>query len=143
MTEPVSSAAGGWTLWKLLVSVLGVGVVASGLGFMVLPPKTTREFALRAIATMAGSALLGPAFVIGAYAKWPGLFAAAAQLATLNGLEAWFGTLAVAAPLLAMAGLPFWWLLGAAVLWFERRRGKDLGELAADARADVGRAVTP
>jgi hypothetical protein len=90
---------------------------------------------------MAGSALLGPLFVAAAYSRWPEVFAAGATLAQGMGMEGWLGMFMVAAPLLAMAGLPFWWLLGAAVLWLERRKGKDLGELAADARADVGKAV--
>lgn len=143
MAEPTSSAAGGFVLWKAIAGLLAVGVIASGLGFMVLPPKTPREFAVRAIATMVGSALLGPLFVAAAYSKWPEVFAAGATMAQAMGMDNWMGMFMVGAPLLAMAGLPFWWLLGAAVLWFEKRRGKDLGEMAADARADVGKVVSP
>ena len=40
-------------------------------------------------------------------------------------------------PALVAAGLPAWWVLGACVRWFDRRRGKDIGELAADAAAVV------
>lgn len=143
MSEPVTTAAGGWTLGKLLASLLGVGIVASGLGFMVLWPKTAREAVVRVLATMAGSALLGPVVVIAAYAKYPQLFDAASRMAAGYGLEPLAGHLAVAAPLLAMAGLPFWWILGAGVLWFERRKGKDLAELVAEARADAAKAVAP
>jgi hypothetical protein len=32
-----------------------------------------------------------------------------------------------------VAGLPAWWLLGALILWFDRRRSKDIGEIAHDA----------
>ena len=35
------------------------------------------------------------------------------------------------------AGLPAWWVLGACVRWFDKRRGKDIGELAVDAAAVV------
>lgn len=141
MTEPASSTAGGVALWKIVISVFGIGVIAAGLGFIVLPPKTTREFAARAIATMMGSALAGPFLVAAAYHQWPGVFAAGVQLAERGGLESWLGLFVVAAPLLALAGLPFWWILGALVLWFDRRKGKDVGQLAADARADVKAAL--
>lgn len=142
MAEPSSSAAGGLMIWKAFGGLLAVGVIASGLGFLVLLPKTPREAAVRIIATMAGSALLGPLFVAAAYSKWPEVFAAGASMAQAMGMDNWMGMFMVAAPLLAMAGLPFWWLLGAAVLWFESRKGKDLGQLAAEAKQDV-RAVLP
>lgn len=137
-----SSAAGGFVLWKALAGLLGVGVLASALGFMVMLPKTMKEAAVRLVATMAGSALAGPFLVAGAYAKWPEVFGAGVQVAHHVGLEPWFGFFMVAAPLLAMAGLPFWWILGAVVLWFEKRKGQDIGQLAADARADAGKVVS-
>jgi hypothetical protein len=137
MSEPASSAAGGIALWKVAGSILGIGVVASALGFLVLLPKTPKEAAFRALATMAGSALLGPLVVAAAYSRYPEVFSAGATIAQSIGMEPWLGMFMVAAPLLAMAGLPFWWVLGAGVLWFERRKGKDLGELAADVKAIV------
>lgn len=143
VTEPVSSAAGGMAFAKAIGGVLAIGAVASGLGFLVLLPKTPKEAAMRAIATMAGSLLIGPFFVVAAYYKYPELFTAATAFAERLGMEPFCGLFMVAAPLLAMAGLPFWWILGAAVLWFDKRKGQDLGELAADAKADVVKVVTP
>jgi hypothetical protein len=143
MAEPTSSAAGGWALGKAIGGVLAIGVVASALGFLVLLPKTVKEAAVRAIATMAGSALLGPLIVAAAYSRYPEVFSAGATIAQTMGMEAWLGMFMVAAPLLAMAGLPFWWILGALVLWFENRKAKDLGQLVADARADVAKVVAP
>jgi hypothetical protein len=137
VTEPVTSGAAGIAAWKVGGAILGIGVVASGLGFLVLWPRTAREALVRVMATMAGSALLGPLVVIAFYLKWPELFAAAARLAGSWGLDPVAGQLAISAPLIALGGLPFWWILGALLLWFDKRRGKDLGELAADARADV------
>ena len=43
----------------------------------------------------------------------------------------------MAGPIMVVAGLPAWWVLGAVVLWLERRRGKDIGELVQDAGAVV------
>lgn len=137
MSEPASSAAGGLAAWKIGAGILGIGVVASGLGFMVLLPRTPREAAMRALATMIGSALFGPFLVFAVYSQWPSLFAAGVTFAERAGLEPWFGLFVAGAPLLALAGLPFWWVLGAAVLWFDKRKGKDLGELVVDARAVV------
>ncbi len=139
--EPASSAAGGVAAWKLGVAFLGIGFVTSSLGFLVLFPKTAKEAAVRVLATMFGSALLGPFFVAAAYNQWPGTFGAGVKLATQVGLEPWIGLFVMAAPLLAMGGLPFWWLLGAVVIWLERRKGKDIGELAADVRNDVKAAL--
>lgn len=134
MTEPASSTAGGVALWKVASGLLGVGVLAAVLGFLVMWPRTMREAAVRAFFTLTGSAFLGPAFVAAAYHQWPGIFGAGVQLAERMGLEPWFGLFMVGAPLLALAGLPFWWIVGAVVLWFEKRKGKDAGELIDDAR---------
>jgi hypothetical protein len=143
MSEPTSSAAGGLVAWKLGAAILGIGVVASGLGFLVLLPRTPKEAALRVLAPMIGSALLGPVLVFAVYNQWPGLFNSGVTLAGAVGLAPWVGLFMAGAPILAIAGLPFWWVLGAAVLWFDKRSGKDLGELASDARADFGKAVAP
>jgi hypothetical protein len=143
MAEPTSSAVGGVVIWKAIGGLLGIGIIASGLGFMVLLPKTPKEAALRAIATMAGSALLGPLFVAAAYSKYPGIFTSGIELAKHFGMEPWLGMFMVAAPLLAMAGLPFWWILGACVLWFDKRKDKDMGEMISDARSTAAKAVAP
>lgn len=142
MSEPASSAAGGVAAWKIGAGILGIGIVASALGFMVLLPRTPREAAMRALATMVGSAVFGPVLVFAVYSQWPSLFSAGVTLAGTMGMEPWTGLFVTAAPILALAGLPFWWLLGAMVLWFDKRKGKDLGELAADARADI-KGATP
>lgn len=142
MSEPAATA-GGFVLWKIGGLLLGVGVISSALGFLVLWPKTAREAFARALATMIGSALFGPFVVAAAYAKWPTLFAAGGHLALQFGQPEWVGLFMAGAPLIAMAGLPLWWIVGAVVLYFEKRRGKDIGELAADVRNDIKGAVSP
>jgi hypothetical protein len=137
MAEPSSSTAAGVAGWKIAGGILSIGVVASALGFMVLLPKTAKEAALRALATMMGSALFGPVLVAAVHSKWPALFASGIELAPQLGLESWHGLFMVGAPILAVAGLPVWWLLGAAFRWLDKRREKDLGELARDARNEV------
>jgi hypothetical protein len=136
------SAAGGAILWKALSGLCGLALGVSILGFLVMWPKSMKEAAIRVAATMAGSALIGPFLVAGVYSKWPEVFASGVHLATTFGLEPWMGFFMIGAPILALAGLPFWWILGAVVLWFQKRAGKDIGEMAADARADAGRVVS-
>lgn len=140
MTEPTHTAAGGLAAYKLGAALLGAGVVASALGFLILMPKTAKEAAVRALATMTGSALLGPILIAALHSHWPTLFSSSAELARLLGLDPLYGLFATAAPILALAGLPFWWVLGAVVRWLDRRKDKDFGELAADAGSAIGEA---
>lgn len=142
MNDPSSAAAGGAILWKALSGLFGLGLMVSILGFLVMWPKTMKEAMVRVTATMAGSALVGPFLVAGVYAKWPEIFGAGVKLATQVGLEAWMGFFMIGAPILALAGLPFWWILGAVVLWFDNRKGQDIGQLAAAARADAAKVVS-
>lgn len=137
MTEPTSSTAGGLFLWKFFGGLAVAGILASALGFMVMWPKTAKEAAVRLIATMTGSTLLGPLVCVAAYYQFPGIFAAAMKFAADVGLEPWAGIFMVGAPLCAFSGLPFWWLLGAFILYLEKRRGKDIGELVNDMRTDA------
>jgi len=67
----------------------------------------------------------------------PGMFDSARHVAVLYGSDPALGFLFIAAPLMVAAGLPAWWLLGACVRWLDKRRDKDIGELARDAAAIV------
>lgn len=96
-------------------------------------PRTRREAFIRLTCTICTSGLLGPLLVVAMHSWWPTLFDSAATVATMNGADPTLGMLAVAGPMMVIAGLPAWWVLGALVLWLERRRGKDLGELVHDA----------
>lgn len=140
--EPVSTAAGGVAFYKLGVAILGISVVASVLGFVVLWPKTIKEGISRMFATILSSCLFGPALAIAAYTKFPAMFIAAGKLAERLGQHEVVGYMAAGAPWMVLAGMPAWWIGGAMALWFERRRGKDLAEMAADA-AGAFRSVKP
>jgi hypothetical protein len=69
---------------------------------------------------------------LGAHSWWPGLFDSAKTFGALYAGDPLVGVLIAAAPFMVMAALPAWWLLGGLVLWLDRRRGKDIGELAVD-----------
>jgi hypothetical protein len=142
MSEPTSSAVGSLALGKAIGSILGIGVITTVLGFLVLWPKNAHEALVRVSATIAGSFFFGPFLVIAAYSKYPEIFTAAETVAKSFELSPEVGKLAASVPLIALAGLPCWWLLGAVVLWFEKRQGQDIGQLADDAREDA-RKVLP
>jgi hypothetical protein len=125
------------TLLKLVGIPVVAGAAAAGLGFLFLWPRSAREAASRFACALIACAVAGPCLVIAVYCWWPALFASAGQVAGLMGGPAELGVLVVAAPILVLAGLPAWWILGALMLWFDRRRSKDIAEIAHDAAEAV------
>lgn len=135
MAEPIStSAASGGAIFKLFGVPIVSAAAASALGFMVLWPKTPREAALRVLTTAVFSLVFGPVLVFMLHSQFPDLFASARQVATLAGMHHEVGLLAIAGPVMVVAGLPAWWILGAVVLWLERHKHRDIGELVDDVR---------
>lgn len=122
---------------KLVAVPFVAGLAATGLGFLFLWPKSGREAAARFACTLLACAVAGPCLAIAAYCWWPALFASSGQFAILAGGPAELGVLLAAAPFLVLAGLPAWWIVGALLLWFERRRSKDIAEIAHDAAEAV------
>lgn len=136
-TMSIETTAAGSALIKIFGLPVLAGAAATALAFLFMWPKTLKEAFIRFVCTIMASAILGPFFVIAAHSWWPSLFASARQVATMYGYAAELGVLFLAAPFLVAAGLPAWWIMGAAVLWLDKRRGKDLGEMAQDAAAVV------
>jgi hypothetical protein len=131
-----TTAAGGALIKLFGVPVLA-GAAATALAFLFMWPKTLKEAFIRFACTILASAIGGPLLVIAVHSWWPTLFQSAAQVAAQAGGSPELGFLFVAAPFMVAAGLPAWWLVGALVLWLDKRRGKDLAELAHDAAAAV------
>ncbi|MDF3837163.1 hypothetical protein P3W85_30030 [Cupriavidus basilensis] len=142
MSEPISggaaAGAAGTAIAKYFGLQLGAGAVAAALGFLVLWPKTAREGFARLVSSIMSSIVFGPALVAFVYSRYPDVFASARTLAVAAGVNPEFGMLYAGAPLLVIAGLPAWWVLGAILRWFDKRRDKDIGELAEDVRDAVG-----
>jgi hypothetical protein len=132
----IEATAAGTVIKVFGVPVLA-GAAATGLAFLFMWPKTLKEAAIRFACTLVASSILGPFLVIAVHSWWPSLFASAGQVAAMYQLPSELGMLFVSAPFLVLAGLPAWWILGGLVLWFDRRRGKDIGELANDAAEAV------
>lgn len=132
-----TTAGAGGVIIKIFGMPLLAGAAASALTFLFMWPRTRREAFVRFSCSIFTSALLGPLLVVALHSWWPTLFESARAVSVLNGADPAVGMLAVAGPLMVLAGLPAWWVLGALVLWLERRRGKDIAELAHDAAEAV------
>lgn len=127
-------------LVQIMALPVAAGAAATALTFLFMWPRTRREALVRLTCSICTAALLGPLLLVALHSWWPTLFDSAKVLAVLYGAPSILGVVAVACPILVLAGLPAWWGLGAVVLWLERRRGKDIGELVHDA-AEVVREV--
>lgn len=122
MAEPSSSAAGGFAAYKLAIALGLPAGLAAIVVMLYVQPTSKREWAMALISTVVSS-VCGGAAVVQAY-----------------GLQAWgdsyLGLTAVAGIIFA-CGLPGWVIVRAAFAWVEKRKSKDLAELAADARNTV------
>lgn len=139
MSFGTETAAGGALIKFFGAPLLGsVGAIA--LGFLILWPKTKKEAISRFMSTILFSMFFGPFLVILVRSYYPGLFDNAKIIASMYGVEPAFGFMFIAAPVMVAAGLPAWWILGAVVHWFDKRKDKDIVELATDA-IDAAKAV--
>ena len=133
----IETTAAGGALIKLFGIPVLAGAAATSLGFMFMWPKSKKEAFTRFFVSTLSSILFGPALVVAVRSWWPTLFDNAKDVAMLYDSDPALGFLFIAAPLMVAAGLPAWWVLGATVRWFDKRRDKDIGELARDAAAVV------
>lgn len=136
-TMAIETTAAGGALIKIFGVPVLAGAAATSLGFMFMWPKTIREAFVRFTCTIFSSVILGPVLVVMARSWWPDLFESAKAVAVLYRSDPALGFLFIAAPLMVMAGLPAWWIIGGIVRWFDKRRDKDIGEMATDAVAIV------
>lgn len=129
--------AGGAAAIKFFGAAVIASALATALGFALMWPRTVKEAVVRFTCAIASSFTFGPLLAMAAHSWWPGLFTSAREFGTLYGGDPLAGLLVAAAPFMVIAALPAWWLMGGLVLWLERRRGKDIAEIAADAAAAV------
>ncbi len=126
MSEPGPlTAAGGIALYKL--GAFGfVAVLAAVVVMAMTLPKTVREFVVAMISTSVSS-ICGGAFVV----RWLGI---------AHWVNDDAGMIAIGG-IIFVCGLPAWVLVRAWFKWAEKRRDKDLAELATDL-ADLRKTVT-
>lgn len=132
-----TTAAAGTALIKIFGVPVLAGAIATSLGFLFMWPKSRKEAFGRFLVTIITSIVLGPVAVVIMHSWWPALFESAKGIARLYGTDPALGFLFIAAPLMVMTGLPAWWVMGACVRWLDKRREKDIGELAVDAAGIV------
>lgn len=128
----IELSAAGATWIKLLGLPLLAALLATILSFMVMWPRTKKEAVIRICSSIIIATFAGPVLVAAVLSWWPSLFDSANRVAVLYGCDPATGFLFIAAPLMAAIGLPAWWVLAACVRWFDRRRDKDIGEMAAE-----------
>lgn len=148
MTEPASSSAAaasaavGWSIKSGAAAGLAavvVSIIAIVVGFTVVPLQRGREMrdaARRLAAGMLCSFIAGPALAFKAIDTFPWLLSSWMNVLNAHGAgsdRALWAYLAAGAPFIAVTGLLGFWVVAAVVLWFERRKGKDIGEMARDA----------
>lgn len=126
MSEPGPlTAAGGIALYKL--GAFGfVAVLAAVVVMAMTLPKTVREFTVAMISTSVSS-ICGGAFVV----RWLGI---------AHWVNDDAGMIAIGG-IIFVCGLPAWVLVRAWFKWAEKRRDKDLAELATDI-AELRKTVT-
>jgi len=129
--------AGGAAALKFFGAAVIASAMGTALGLILMWPRTLQEAFTRCTCSFGTSFVFGPLLAMGAHSLWPGLFDSARALGQQYAGNELAGLLWVGAPFLALAALFAWWVLGAVVLWLDRRRGKDIGEIAADAAAII------
>ena len=127
MTEPTSgSAAAGLAGWKAIGGLAGATAIGAGLAAIVVmcmtPPRSKSEWTVGLISTVVGS-IGGGAFVIR-------YFSLQSWMLEVDGLLAVLG-------IVFACGLPGWAIVRWVYTWMERRRDKDIGEIAGEVRDAV------
>lgn len=134
---PIETTAAGGALIKIFGVPVLAGAAATALAFLFLWPATMREAFVRFTCSILSSGIVGPFAVIAVHSWWPGLFDSAKMVCAMYGADPALGVLMVATPLMVACGLPAWWIIGGLVLWFDKRKNKDIGEMVQDAAGIV------
>lgn len=136
MTEPTSTSAAagaaGLAGWKAIGGVAGVAAGGAGLAAIVVmcmtPPRSAREWAVGLISTVVGSIAGGAAVITH--------FELQAWMHSPTGLMSVLG-------LVFASGLPAWAIVRWLFTWIERRRDKDLAEVAEEVRRQIAGGQQP
>ncbi len=126
MSEPITTSTAGAVGWKLLGGAAGAGAIGAGLAAIVVmcvtTPRSPREWAVGLTSTVVGSIAGGSAVIM----KF--------------GLQSWahdpFGLVAMLGLVFA-CGLPGWAVVRWLFNFIEKRRDKDLAEVAGEVRDAV------
>lgn len=137
MAEPSSSAAGGFLAWKALGGMAAVAGLAAALAAVVVMcakrPRDGAEWTVGIISTVVSSLSLGAYAVL--------------KMGMLDNLPTEPVPLLMAVMsmggVMFASGLPGWALVRATFTWLSKNDGKDIAELAQEARADAAKTLSP
>lgn len=121
MNGPTEAA--GFAFFKLYGFKAGMGMLGAAFLYLIFPPKKSdgtfdqREFIARLAAAGFCSMVFGDWAVDVIHGKW-----------------SWLLVDTHRAPIYLIVGAPAWWIGRAVAVWFQKRRDKDIGELAQDAK---------
>jgi hypothetical protein len=146
MSETAAGGLGAVAGKKLVLLGLPIAItlVAWVLGLRLFPPRKGREvkdMLDRLLACGVSSFVVGLPALLVLLKHAPSAFAGAQQLAIMAGVDPFIGFISLVGCVLLLSSLPGPWIVVAWVLWFQRRKGKDIGQMAADASDDWRRAM--
>jgi hypothetical protein len=137
MTEPASGAAGAAVGWKLIGGAAGAAGIGAGLSALIvmlmMTPRSAKEWAVGLTTTVIGS-IAGGSFVIVHFNLAQRLFMA-------QGAELYVGLMATLGIAFA-CGLPAWAITRWLFTFIERRKDRDLADIADEVRKQL-RDVAP
>ena len=148
MTEPATTAAGTAAGYK--IALLSLPVIASliafwlGMRFVPLRPgHTWNDLLNRILGCLASSFIFGTAALVLLMQHKPGIFTAGAALAQLGTFPPEVGFFVITGCVFVVSSIPGPWIVAAAFLWLERRKDRDIAELAADIRSQLANPLAP
>lgn len=124
-----AESAGSFALLKALGFKTTCGMVGAAMLFVVLPPLDKNGRFDR-------KEFVGRLAVAGLFSTFFGDMVIEA-LSGITHLQGWIDFHAHASAIYLMTGAPGWWISRAVALWFQRRNGKDIAELAKDVKDSV------
>lgn len=143
MAEPASSGAAGIAAFKFFGIPLAAATLGATMAFMLMPPQSPKEWFHRLFCTFLCSLTLGPILFFAFASTGIGGAIVATAVNEVAGsvlripfadalivVDTAYVKLVLASPFLMFGGLPGWYVLGWVIRALERRKGKDLLEVA-------------
>lgn len=142
MSEPTTTAAGSVAGYKLALLTLPVvaSLIAFWLGLRYVPLRADaphKDLVNRVTACLVSSFVVGTAALVALVHHYPEAFTAAEALASHALLPPVAGFFLVSGCVFVVCSIPGPWIVAAVFTWLERRKGRDIAELASDAVSDA------
>lgn len=145
MTEPTTTAAAAGTAAGYKLALLSLPIVASliafWLGIRFVPLRAGHAWSdliNRVLGCLVSSFIFGTIALVMLMHHKPEIFTAGAALARLASFPPEAGFFVLTGCVFVLCSIPGPWIVAAVFLWLERRKGRDIGELAAELRAELG-----